>query len=227
MDNNIIYYVAGFIARSLKKTVKCKECSNILGNNEEISMPTVADITDDCDQFLNTINWRGLIKSSDIIFISCIASRKVVRSIMDNDDCKSYLLACKYQRPVFVKCLLTHIKDTYSGILATTCTKLHTFGTIINRVAENLVDVMVKYFASQVNSTTHANKKRKAIQVTSTNVKIRKLQSDKSYSCFKLHILLYFKFVWKQTRKYVTDSLYMEVLLQYDHMEISPQASET
>ena len=176
MDN----YVAGFIARSLKKTVKCKECSNILSNNEEISMPTVVDIPDDCNQFLNAINRGGLIKPSDIIFISCIASWKVFKSIMDNDDCKSYLLACKYQRPVFVKCLLTHIKDsdTYSGILATTCTKHHSFSTIINRVAEKFFNVMVKNFVSEVNSTTHANKKRKSNQVASTNVKIRKLQSD-------------------------------------------------
>ena len=40
MDSNIIFYVAGFIARSLKTQVNCEGCSNILGKNEEIVIPT-------------------------------------------------------------------------------------------------------------------------------------------------------------------------------------------
>ena len=44
MNSNIIFYVAGFIARTLKKPVKCEECSNILGRNEEIEIPTTLDV---------------------------------------------------------------------------------------------------------------------------------------------------------------------------------------
>ena len=39
-----IMKTAGFVARSLKKRIKCVECNNILGSNEEISMPMVVDI---------------------------------------------------------------------------------------------------------------------------------------------------------------------------------------
>ena len=92
MDNNIIFYVIGFIARSLKKRIKCEECSNILGSNEEISMPMVVDIPEDCNSFLNSINRGGLIKPSDLTFLSCIASWSVYKLIMDNNDSKSYFL---------------------------------------------------------------------------------------------------------------------------------------
>ena len=126
-DNNIIFYVAGFIARSLKKRIKCEESSNILGRNEEISMPMIVDIPEDCDSFLNSINRGGLTKSSDLSFLSCIASWSVYKLIMDNNDSKSYFLSCKSQRAVFVKCLFIHIKDsnTYRDILKTSCMRDH------------------------------------------------------------------------------------------------------
>ena len=38
MDKDILYYVAGFIARSVKKTVKCISCGDMLSNNSTISM---------------------------------------------------------------------------------------------------------------------------------------------------------------------------------------------
>ena len=68
MDSNIIFYVAGFIARSLKKQVKCEECSNILGRNEEIVITTTLDVPSDCSYFLDSINRGGLVKPSDFIF---------------------------------------------------------------------------------------------------------------------------------------------------------------
>ena len=34
-DKNIVFYVAGFIARSLKKSTKCKKCINIIGGDED------------------------------------------------------------------------------------------------------------------------------------------------------------------------------------------------
>ena len=123
MDSNIIFYIAGFISHSLKKKVKYQECSNILGSNEEITIPMAVDIPEDCKYFLNSINRGGLIKPSDIIFLSCIASWRVYQMIMDNDDSKAYFLACKSQRLVFVKCLFIYIEnnDSYSGLFRTTC----------------------------------------------------------------------------------------------------------
>ena len=56
MDSNIIIYVSGFIARSLKKQVKCEKCSNILGRNEGIVIPVTLDVPSDCSYFLDSIN---------------------------------------------------------------------------------------------------------------------------------------------------------------------------
>ena len=68
MDSDIIFYVAGFNTRSLKKQVKCEECSNILDRNEEIVIPTTLDVPSDCSYFLDSINRGGLVKANDFIF---------------------------------------------------------------------------------------------------------------------------------------------------------------
>ena len=181
MDNNIIFYVAGFVAKSLKKQLKCTECSNALGSNEEISIPQTYNLPDDCDAFLNSINRGGLIKPSDIIFSLCIVSWKVYKLTMDNTDSKSYFLSCKSQRPVFVKCILIYIKDneSYDGILKATCILEHSFEEIVKGVAEKFFNVMAKNFVSEVNSITHSNRKRKMdTNKRSNEMKINKLQSE-------------------------------------------------
>ena len=60
--------------KKFEKRVKCQECSNVLGSNEEIFIPTAVDVPEDCDHFLNSINRGCFIKPSDVIFLSCIAS---------------------------------------------------------------------------------------------------------------------------------------------------------
>ena len=55
IDKNVIYYVAGFIARSVKKSIKCKDCGNVLGNNTEIRMILDGIATEDCQYFLDLV----------------------------------------------------------------------------------------------------------------------------------------------------------------------------
>ena len=38
MDRDIVYYVAGFISRSVKKTINCSACCVILGSNSDMKM---------------------------------------------------------------------------------------------------------------------------------------------------------------------------------------------
>ena len=68
IDSEIIFYVAGFNARSLKKQFKCEECSNNLGRNEEFIIPTTLDVPSDRSYFLDSMNRGGLVKPSDFIF---------------------------------------------------------------------------------------------------------------------------------------------------------------
>ena len=67
-EANIIYYVAGFIARALKKISKCQKCIDIFGCDEETTGLDIHGLDEDCTLFVNSINRGGLVKPSDIIY---------------------------------------------------------------------------------------------------------------------------------------------------------------
>ena len=183
LTKNVIYYVAGFIARSVKKSIKCKDCGNVLGNNTEIRMILDGIATEDCQYFLDLVNRGGLMKPSDIVFAVCCVAWEVYVRIMESYDAKSYFLACKMQRKVFIKSVLieTCSHYTYSSILETSCLQDHPFENIFVNIVTKLFNVMCKHFASEVNSAVHKDKKRmnKQTNISPQSIKIRKLQSEK------------------------------------------------
>ena len=74
MDRYIVYYVAGFVARSIKKGVKCVSCGKILGSDSGIEMKIDGISPLECQSFLVMINKGGPIKPSDIVYSSCVVA---------------------------------------------------------------------------------------------------------------------------------------------------------
>ena len=58
-EANIIYYVAAFIARALKKISKCQKCIDIFGCDEETTGLDIHGLDEDCTLFVNSINRGG------------------------------------------------------------------------------------------------------------------------------------------------------------------------
>ena len=101
IDRNVVYYVAGFIARSVKKSIKCKDCANVLGNNAEIRMVLDGTATVDCQYSLDLVNRGGLVKPSDIVFAVCCVAWEAYVRIMEGYEAKSYFLGCTMQRKIY------------------------------------------------------------------------------------------------------------------------------
>ena len=139
--------------------------------------------TEDCQYFLDLVNRGGLMKPSDIVFAVCCVAWEVYARIMESYDAKSYFLACKMQRKVFIKSVLIETRShyTYSSILETSCLQDHPFENIFVNIVTKLFNVMCKKFASEVNSAVHKDKKRmnKQTNISPRSIKIRKLQSEK------------------------------------------------
>ena len=145
-DVDIIYYVAGFIARSLTKHFKCNGCSHFLGTNEEILLPTLKNVPADSESFLKLINRGGLMKPSYVTYAVCIGAWEMYKLIMDNKDSKTYFLACKSHRPVFINCVLVFMKasDRYNAMFELECASHHQFEKISTKVIEKFFNVMAK-----------------------------------------------------------------------------------
>ena len=189
IDADIVYYVAGFISKSVKKTVKCTACGNMLGDNSEMKMRIEGLIPENCQSFVDEINRGGLIKPSDIVFITCVISWDVYSQIMENIEAKSTFMSSKMHRRVFNFVVQEKIKDDdrYIDILKTTCLQNHLFVDLFTKVVNKFFNCMCKNFASEINSNVHRNKKRNNVQniseqsnkPTRNSTKIRKLQSEK------------------------------------------------
>ena len=118
MGGDVVYYVVGFVARSIKRGVKCVSCGNILGSDSGIEMKIDGISPLECQSFLDMINRGGLIKPSDIVYSSCGVAWDVYSRIMESYEAKSYLLSCKMQRNVFLKVVM--IETHANGLMSTT-----------------------------------------------------------------------------------------------------------
>ena len=93
---------------------------------------------------MNSINrggGGGLVKPSDIIYSSCIASWNIYKKIMDNEEAKACFLSCKLQRKVFLNVVLTEVESDskYCEILNVSCMENHSFRGNFVCVVENFL----------------------------------------------------------------------------------------
>ena len=183
-DSNIIYYVAGFIAKVLKQKFKCQGCIDFLTSVDgEDEMPDliIKDIPEECKNFIDMINRGGLVKPSMVVNLLCIGAWELYQVLMNNDDSKSYFLKCKVHRPVFTGCFNWFVRnsDDYLFLLGMKCSNDHSFELMIKKIAEKFFNVMATNFVKDINSDIHSKKKRSTSnKLTPSSAKIRKLQSS-------------------------------------------------
>ena len=67
----MLYYVGGYITRSIKKSIKCASCWELILKDDTIPPVNCEDIENmgDCKSFFNAINRGGLCNPSDILHI--------------------------------------------------------------------------------------------------------------------------------------------------------------
>ena len=97
-DSNILYYIAGFVARPVKNFAKCEFCVEllvlnsclppILFGNEEIP----AEDKEKVQRLTEKLNRGGLIKPSDLTFITVLHLWQLYNSLMDSEDLKNRVL---------------------------------------------------------------------------------------------------------------------------------------
>ena len=175
MDRDIVYYVAGFISRSVKKAIKCIGCGDMLGNSSEIVINVGGVVPQNCQSFLDMINRGRLVKPSDIVYVVCTVAWDVYVRIMESCEAKLYFLACKMQRKVFANLVVAEItgNDDYGGILETSCIKNHAFSVMLDKLVVKFFNVMCKNFVSEINSAVYKSKKRSKRNEKTTVRRIR------------------------------------------------------
>ena len=187
-EQNILFYIAGYIARSLRKNMACEECGKQLiasMKTPKIQLEASDVITNQekeaRDNFLNQINRGGLCTPSDLTFIACIFATNFFEAIMQNDTAKDILLTSESPILVFTKTCVQLAQMSHGGkeFSDQQCDMGHEFLEVFRQICRKLFNIMMKNFVSEVNSNMRKKKgqKRKDAKCDQSR-KIRKLQSS-------------------------------------------------
>jgi len=189
-EENILYYISGYIARRLRKdSQNCDECLSFITTNRK--MPDIEfekgenDIEEQRHRdFLESINRGGLCSPSDSVYQATIFAWKLFQCLTEDKDCRLKFFQCQNPIKVFKATFEFMIENDaefchLSGFL---CSK-HDFTPNLKKIAQTVMNVCCKNFASKINSQIHKERKRgssggQGVSVSSSSRKIKKLQSN-------------------------------------------------
>ena len=171
-EQAIVYYVAGYIARSLRKPIKCNACCFLLSPGESIQISFE-------DGSISKKEIGGLLKPSDILYTTCVHASQLFDVLQKN----GLLTSLNKPRNVFSKVFKLKLleKDHTSCIPSDSCQAGHCFETFVEKIAIKMFNIMSKNVASEVNDVIHTQRKRNKgcnSKRDLTTMKIRKLTSD-------------------------------------------------
>ena len=139
-----IYYVSGYVARSLTNKYNCISCNEIVRDNSP--HPHVDD------SFYNLMNRGGLCKPSENSLELCTLSHRIYRTIMHTDFSKKLFLKASNTKQVFL--FLASHGSSFLPVV-TECEMRH---DICQPLFKAMFNIMTKNFISE-NSSVDKSKK--------------------------------------------------------------------
>lgn len=188
-EEGVVYYIAGYIARSMLKKLKCQVCPSLLVKSLASPDLEMAEDEDTAEEeksakeaFINSVNRGGLVTPSELIYIVCVHAVQLKKEIFDGSDVQELFLSFGSPRSVFVKTLTKQINSTpeSAAIFNKSCDESHDFMSFVPTIATRFFNCMSKNFISSVNDSIHASRKRAAKPASKESAsgrKINKLQS--------------------------------------------------
>ena len=175
-DLNIIYYVAGYIARSVCRTTKCNSCREALHEEEAAELMECDDpLPYNATSFFDSINRGGLKRPTDFTFQMTSHSWTVYHEIRDNPLLMKGFLSARCQSALFYKIMdraTCHSSVSMYGLNNYLCTSGHELTKFIaqrffNCVAKNLA----KDMTSRANPLTEQAAQRRKISKLCSKLK--------------------------------------------------------
>ena len=184
---NYTYYVAGYVCRGLITNVKCKDCRTLFSNGEVLPVQ-MEDFTGATamelrmgNAFIDAINRGGLVKPSDLAYISCLHAAELYSYIIEHPVLQNELISSKNSRALFVAVFLQKLDECENtkAILQVKCKCMHTFDEHCRQLATVLFNLFAKNLATEYNNVIHQERKRAVVNDKRDlmNMKVKKLNS--------------------------------------------------
>ena len=166
-DIEITYYVAGYVSRGLTKKVKCQDCRSLFSNGESISVETESFGASAHElaigrAFIDAISRGGLIKPSNLIYITCLHAAELYSYIKNHPLLLKDLMAFKNSRALFVESYICKLDEFFytRKILETACITGHSFKHHSRHLATVMFNLFAKNLTSEYNDIIHRERKR-------------------------------------------------------------------
>ena len=101
VEQSTVYYVAGYVGRSISRRNKCRDCKSLLVESDEND----AALLDDKHLILNDLNRGGLSLPSDFCYTVCLFSYLFYRQLEETNRRKTFLCS-RNQRNTFLSNVL-------------------------------------------------------------------------------------------------------------------------
>ena len=169
-DQNILFYIAGIIARSISKNFKCQDYKDLyIASDEVLALTFVEDGNGDSTKqdavtratFLKQINRRGLCTPTDLVYISCIYNWNFYQTLDAYESLLHQVYACGNPREKFAGMVKTLMEDSKhsSEILRAHCRQNHSFDTIFYQISKKIFNMMTRNYVSQLNDAVRQVKR--------------------------------------------------------------------
>ena len=167
-DIPVTYYVAGYVSRRLLKASKCQACQLLFSDkNQPLSIEfeensVVAAESEAGVTFLNAISRGGLVKPSNLLFITCMHASDLYQYIREDEKLLSELLNSENAQTLFIEtflCKLEEVEETNS-ILKVSCSKGHLFKDYVRHAAATMFNLFAKNLVAEYNNEIHRDRKR-------------------------------------------------------------------
>ena len=181
-DEAILYYIAGYIARSLMKSTVCQDCHEVVSPGKVDVQPVFEEDTvnqEDLDakaQFVSSFSREGLVKPADSIHIASLHAFALFQYIIQREQIKQVLLQSLNPQSTFVDVFVKIIgnNENTSPLLSTKCRIGHIRESDIAKVAKTVFNIGSKNFSMELNDVVHNSRKRHSNVNPKTSVSSKK-----------------------------------------------------
>ena len=167
-EEGVVFYVAGYIARSILKKNKCESCQSLL--IQSLSSPEICFADEDSGEknaktrmeFLQSVDRGGLVTPSELVYLTCMHALQLKKEVFDGGNVQKTFLSFTVPRDVFVSTLVRKISNTpdCASTLNQACEESHEFMTFVPQITKQFFNCVSKNFISGLNDTIHEGRKR-------------------------------------------------------------------
>ena len=164
VEQSTVYYVAGYVGRSISRRNKCRDCKSLLVESDEND----AALLDDKHLILNDLNRGGLSLPSDFCYTVCLFSYLFYRQLEETNRRKSFLCS-RNQRNTFLSNVLKKLPSIL-GIKIAFNKRCGSGHVLLNVIITCIFNCFAKNLKRHMNDehAKHEDQKRKLLKFKSS-----------------------------------------------------------